>query len=233
MTDIFDLLTIGCPVVRRWIAGVNYWMSPEERPLLTPHLVPSPAVDPDVEWARAWVLVDGVLRRIVPLALDALRCPMEAERMRSIPPITDRAGAKFASGCAREVCASLEAQGGRAGQWGWRLAAAAAAADDASTAAAAADDASTAAAASTAASDASAAAAAAAAADDAAAADADAAAAADDARYPHSVWLWVYRETYRQRLAEYTVQLAPARAQITTVRLELLAQIVALREVPA
>jgi hypothetical protein len=94
-----------CPVLNAFGGSLNARLTDEERQLLAP-LIPrliGSRSTPEVELRRACLLIDGVLRRIVPMSLDIVKWTDLAKRLRGIEAVVDIYTARVAEQIARLV----------------------------------------------------------------------------------------------------------------------------------
>ncbi len=99
------------PVLGAYGRAVNDFMTDEERRLLVP-LVPrlvGTAGNAALSLRRAMLIVDGTVRQVVPLVLEAAGLSGDADKLRKLSPIVDKESAEAAAEAAEAAEAAADA----------------------------------------------------------------------------------------------------------------------------
>lgn len=111
-----DRPACACPVLAAYGRRLNdaWWPSDDARTEamsgIAQMLVGTRAAWP-VERRRMFSMVDGTVRRILPMAFDAIGLPDESAKLRALPPVDDSSSARIA----RDACRA--ARGKAWGRW--------------------------------------------------------------------------------------------------------------------
>lgn len=97
----------ACPVVGALLRPLSDWMPDEQRQRLLPFVVEIAGSRGglDVEVGRAFIAADWAVRRLAPMAMDAVGREDVADRLRAVDPVRDRETAERA----RVVCQEVRA----------------------------------------------------------------------------------------------------------------------------